>query len=134
MNHFLKLFSIAALTFLALDFIWLLLIAKKTYQEQLGSLLGPTKLIPASVFYVLYLIGILFFVVYPALEKGSLVYALSAGAFLGLLCYGTYDLTNLATIKDWPVVVTILDLVWGAVVTAATCGITVFVGRYFDWR
>lgn len=112
MNHFLKLFSIAALTFLVLDFTWLLLIARKLYQEQLGSLLGTTKLIPASIFYVLYLMGVLFFVVYPALEKGGLMYALVAGAFLGLLCYATYDLTNLATIKGWPTSVTIIDLIW----------------------
>ena len=134
MNHFLKLFSIAALTFLVLDFTWLLLIARKLYQEQLGSLLGTTKLIPASIFYVLYLMGVLFFVVYPALEKGSLMYALVAGAFLGLLCYATYDLTNLATIKGWPTSVTIIDLIWGASVTAATSGITVFVAQHFNWR
>lgn len=134
MNHFLKLFSIAAVLFLVFDFVWLLFIARKIYQEQLGSLLGPTKIIPAAIFYVLYLVGMLFFVVYPALEKDSLMYALIAGAFLGLLCYATYDLTNLATIKGWPVLVTIIDLIWGTVVTTATSGITVFVAQHFNWR
>lgn len=134
MNHFLKLFSIAAVLFLVFDFVWLLFIARKIYQEQLGSLLGPTKIIPAAIFYVLYLVGMLFFVFYPALEKDSLMYALIAGAFLGLLCYATYDLTNLATIKGWPVLVTIIDLIWGTVVTTATSGITVFVAQHFNWR
>ncbi|MBO0474988.1 DUF2177 family protein [Enterococcus ureasiticus] len=134
MNHYVKLFSVAAVAFLALDFIWLLFIAKKIYQDYLGYLLGPTKIIPAAVFYILYLIGILFFVIYPAIEKESLMYAISAGALLGVLCYGTYDLTNLSTIKDWPLFVTIIDLVWGGFVTAATCGITVFVAQHFNWR
>ncbi|WP_375179702.1 DUF2177 family protein [Enterococcus rotai] len=134
MNHFLKIFITAALAFLVLDFTWLLFIARKTYQEHLGSLLGTTKIMPAALFYVVYLFGVLFFVVYPALEKGSLMYALLAGAFLGFLCYATYDLTNLATIKDWPIFVTTIDLIWGAFVTAATSGITVFVAQQFNWR
>ncbi|ALS00801.1 hypothetical protein ATZ33_05285 [Enterococcus silesiacus] len=134
MNHFLKLFSVAAITFLVLDFAWLLFIARKMYQEQLGNLLGTTKIIPAAIFYVLYLVGLLFFVVYPALEKNSLMYALLAGALLGLLCYATYDLTNLATIKGWPALVTVIDLIWGAAVTATTSGITVFVAQHFNWR
>ncbi|WP_348922965.1 DUF2177 family protein [Enterococcus rotai] len=134
MNHFLKIFITAALAFLVLDFTWLLFIARKTYQEHLGSLLGTTKIMPAALFYVVYLFGVLFFVVYPALEKGSLMYALLAGAFLGFLCYATYDLTNLATIKDWPIFVTTIDLIWGAFVTAVTSGITVFVAQQFNWR
>lgn len=134
MSSYLKLFGIAAVSFLVLDFVWLLFIARKMYQEYLGGLLGQTKLIPAALFYVLYLVGILFFIVYPALEKNSLIYALSAGALLGLLCYGTYDLTNLATIKDWPILVTSVDLVWGAFVTAATSGITFFIAQLFNWR
>lgn len=134
MNHFLKIFITAALAFLVLDFTWLLFIARKTYQEHLGSLLGTTKIMPAALFYVVYLFGVLFFVVYPALEKGSLMYALLAGAFLGFLCYATYDLTNLATIKDWPILVTTIDLIWGAFVTAVTSGITVFVAQQFNWR
>lgn len=134
MNHFLKVFSVAAVTFLVLDFAWLLLIARKMYQEQLGNLLGATKIIPASIFYLLYLVGLLFFVVYPALEKNSLMYALLAGALLGLLCYATYDLTNLATIKGWPALITVIDLIWGAAVTAVTSGITVFVAQHFNWR
>ncbi|MGX7245182.1 DUF2177 family protein [Enterococcus quebecensis] len=134
MSYLLKLYSVSAVTFLTFDFIWLLLIAKKLYQEQLGGLMGQTKLVPAIVFYVIYLMGIVFFVVNPALEKGSLLYALVAGGFLGFLCYGTYDLTNLATLKDWPYLVTIIDLIWGTVVTASVSGITVYVAQHFNWR
>ncbi|MEI5995525.1 DUF2177 family protein [Candidatus Enterococcus mansonii] len=134
MNHFIRLFSVATLSFLVLDFVWLLVVAKKMYQEYLGSLLGQTRIIPAVLFYGLYLLGLLFFVVYPALEKDSLIYALSAGAFLGLLCYATYDLTNLATIKDWPILVTSIDLIWGAFVTAVTSGITFYIAQHFNWR
>lgn len=134
MNYFMKLFGTAAGLFLVLDFIWLLLIARKLYQEQLGHLLGSTKILPAVLFYILYLIGLLFFIIYPALAKESVLYAFLAGAFLGVLCYGTYDLTNLATLKNWPLIVTILDLIWGGFVTGVTCSVTVLIAQHFNWR
>lgn len=134
MVEWIKLYLIATVAFVVVDFIWLLFIARKLYQEQLGSLLGPTKILPAVIFYLLYLAGILFFAVYPAIEKGSLTHALIAGGFLGLLCYGTYDLTNLATIKDWPALITVIDLVWGTFVTAATSGITYFIAQLVNGR
>lgn len=124
-----KLYLIAAVTFLGLDFVWLLVIARKLYQEQLGGLLGQAKLAPAVLFYALYIAGVLFFAVNPAIDKGSLSYAIVAGGFLGLLCYGTYDLTNLSTLKDWPVLVTVLDLIWGTTVTAITSGVTYFIAQ-----
>ncbi|MGO3604460.1 Uncharacterized membrane protein [Enterococcus malodoratus] len=134
MISWVKIFGVAAVSFLALDAFWLLIIARKMYQQYLGNLMGQTKFAPAAIFYVLYLIGLLFFVINPALEKSSLFYAIAAGGFLGLLCYGTYDLTNLATIGKWPVFVTVVDLIWGTFVTAAVSGITVFVTQHFNWR
>ena len=134
MFDWLKLYLVAAVTFVGLDFVWLLLIARKLYQEQLGGLLGQAKIVPAVIFYLLYLVGILFFVVNPAIEKESLFYAIIAGGFLGLLCYGTYDLTNLSTIKDWPILVTSLDLVWGTFVTATTSGITYLIAQWINGR
>lgn len=92
------------------------------------------KVWSGSHFYLIYLIGILFFIVNPALEKNSLFYAIAAGGFLGLLCDGTYDLTNLATIANWPVRVTVADLIWGTFVTATVSGITVFVAQHFNWK
>ncbi|WP_137665943.1 DUF2177 family protein [Enterococcus hulanensis] len=134
MSNILKLFGTATVSFLVLDLLWLLLFARRMYQNNLGHLLGQTKFMPAAIFYMIYLIGILFFVVHPSLEKGSLFYAIAAGGFLGLLSYGTYDLTNLATIKNWPAIITIIDLIWGTVVTASVSGITVFVAQHFNWR
>ena len=104
------------------------------YQDHLGHLMGQTKIVPAVLFYLLYLIGILFFIVTPALEKDSLFYAVAAGGFLGLLCYGTYDLTNLATLNNWPAFITGVDLIWGTAVTAAVSGVTVYVAQQFNWR
>jgi len=134
MISWIKIFGAAAISFLALDLFWLLVLARKMYQDNLGHLMGQTKFVPAVIFYVLYLLGVLFFVVNPALEKGNLLYALAAGGFLGLLCYGTYDLTNMATLNDWPTMVTIADLIWGTFVTAAVSGITFFVAQHFNWR
>lgn len=134
MGSLIKMFGVAAVSFLVLDFIWLLIIAKKMYQEHLGHLMGQTKVVPAAIFYLIYLIGILFFIVNPALEKDSLIYGILAGGFLGLLCYGTYDLTNLATINGWPSIVTIADLIWGTFVTATVSGITIYAAQHFNWR
>ncbi|MCM6881632.1 DUF2177 family protein [Enterococcus italicus] len=134
MVNLLKLFGVSAASFLVLDLLWLLVFARRMYQENLGHLMGQTKIVPAVIFYGIYLIGILFFIVNPALEKGSLFYAIAAGGFLGLLCYGTYDLTNMATLNNWPAMITIIDLIWGTFVTAAVSGFTVFVAQHFHWR
>ncbi|MBO0469091.1 DUF2177 family protein [Enterococcus sp. DIV0242_7C1] len=134
MNFSFKLFGTTALVFLILDFIWLFLISKKMYQNYLGDLMGQTKILPAVLFYLIYVIAVLFFVIQPAIEKESLLFAIGAGALFGLVCYGTYDLTNLATLKNWPGVITIIDLIWGMFVTATTCGITVYLAEHFNWR
>ncbi|MGG5372625.1 DUF2177 family protein [Enterococcus sp. AZ196] len=134
MVNLLKLFGVAAASFLVLDLLWLLVFARRMYQENLGHLMGQTKIVPAVIFYGIYLIGLLLFIVTPALEKGSLFYAIAAGGFLGLLCYGTYDLTNMATLNNWPAMITIIDLIWGTFVTAAVSGFTVFVAQHFHWR
>lgn len=134
MGNLLKLFGVAAVSFLVLDLLWLLVFARRMYQDNIGHLMGQTKFVPAAIFYVIYLIGILFFIVNPALEKDSLFFAIAAGGFLGLLCYGTYDLTNMATLNNWPAMITIVDLIWGTFVTAAVSGITVFVAQHFNWR
>ncbi|MFQ7233647.1 MAG: DUF2177 family protein [Enterococcus hulanensis] len=134
MVNLLKLFGVSAASFLVLDLLWLLVFARRMYQENLGHLMGQTKIVPAVIFYVIYLLGILFFIVNPSLEKGSLFYAIAAGGFLGLLCYGTYDLTNMATLNNWPAKITIIDLIWGTFVTSAVSGFTVFVAQHFHWR
>jgi len=102
--------------FFLIDMVWLGVVAKSFYRRHLGYLMGPKVVWPAAVlFYLLFIAGLLVFAVRPALVAAAPLKALFLGAFLGLLAYATYDLTNLATIKDWPVIVTAVDLVWGAV-------------------
>jgi len=125
--QFLKLYIITMVIFFLVDIVWLGVISKKLYKEYLGHLMSPTvNWAAALVFYFLFIAGLVFFVIQPALEKESLTYAITVGAFFGLITYGTYDLTNLATLKDWPLTITIIDLVWGTFLNAATAGLTYF--------
>ncbi len=125
--QFLKLYLITFVVFFLVDILWLGFISKKLYKEYLGHLMGPVNWPAALIFYVLFIGGLVFFVITPALEKESLLYAISVGAFFGLIAYGTYDLTNLATLKDWPVTITVIDLIWGTFLNATTAGITYYV-------
>ena len=123
---FLKLYCIAFPIFFALDMIWLGLVAKNFYTRQIGFLMkSHANWTAAILFYLLFLAGLVVFVVTPAVEEGSWVRALLFGAFFGLITYATYDLTNLATLKDWPLVLTVVDLMWGTVlagsVSVGTC-------------
>lgn len=108
-----------ACTLLALDVIWLTLMVDRLYGAHLpGMLLGGFRLVPAMLFYLLYIAGIVYFAVMPALARDSIRLAAINGALLGLLCYGTYDLTNHATLKVWSTIVTVADMVWGTLLTA----------------
>jgi uncharacterized membrane protein len=109
------------LSLVALDSVWLGFISKSFYQKHLGFIFGEKFVLwPAIIFYLLFAYGILFFVLTPALEMKSIGTALFRGAILGLVAYATYDLTNQATISKWPLVVTLVDIVWGMFVTSAT--------------
>ncbi|MCI0130275.1 DUF2177 family protein [Vagococcus sp. CY53-2] len=131
MNQFLKLFGISAVIFLMFDLFWLLVVSKNLYQTFIGELLGDVKVTPAIIFYFVYLVGVVFFVLIPGIDKQSIFYTISSGALFGFICYSTYDLTNLATIKNWPVTMTIIDLVWGTSVTAITSAIVYFINFNF---
>lgn len=110
----------SAVSFLALDALWLGVVAQKLYQREFGPmLLEKPNMAAAVAFYALYLVGIVFFAVKPAIEAGSWSRAVLNGALFGLIAYATYDLTNLATLKGFPVRVVAPDLIWGAVVTTA---------------
>jgi uncharacterized membrane protein len=125
---FIKLFFIALPVFFVIDMIWLTLIAKKFYREQIGFLMKQDIVwYAAIIFYLLFIAGLVVFVITPAIEKHSWKHAVFYGAFFGLITYATYDLTNLATIKDWPVLVTIVDLVWGMVLSASISTVTYFI-------
>lgn len=126
----LKIYGMTFLVFFLVDLVWLGVISKNLYRKYLGHLMTPNvNWIAALLFYVLFIAGLVFFVVNPALEKESLRYAILAGGFFGLIAYGTYDLTNLATLKDWPLTITVIDLLWGTFLNAATSGLTFLLAR-----
>ncbi|MGS0544701.1 DUF2177 family protein [Pseudomonas sp. Y5-11] len=107
--------------FLLLDGIWLGVLMAPTYRELLGSLmLEKPLLVPAAVFYCLYVVGCVQFVVLPALSWQR---AAKLGALLGLVAYGTYDLTNWATLRGWSVPVSLMDWAWGTFATAVACSV-----------
>ena len=118
-NTFL-LYLVTLAIFFLIDMVWLGLVAKNFYRRQLGEMLSPKINWPAAIlFYLLFIAGLLLFVVAPALERGGALQALWQGALFGLIAYATYDLTNLATLRNWPILVTIVDLAWGAVLGGA---------------
>lgn len=109
----------SAIAMLALDAIWLTTMVPRLYKPALGDLLAdPPNLRVAALFYLLYVAGIVFFAVLPAVEHRSWLAALGTGALLGLVAYGTYDFTNLSTLKNWPLTLSLVDVAWGAVVTS----------------
>lgn len=120
-----KLYFITLFVFLGLDSIWLLFIAKSYYAEKLGYLMAKNpNLIAALIFYLLFVVSMVVLVLTPALKNNSLSQAIMLGAFLGLVSYSTYDLTNLATIRDWPLIITIIDMILGTVLSGAVAGIS----------
>lgn len=122
---FLKLYLIALPIFFAIDFIWLGFVARKFYQGQIGILMKTNINWPAAIiFYLLFLLGLVLFVISPAVEKKSLFTAIVMGGLFGFFAYATYDLTNLATLKNWPLTVSIVDMIWGVILSASVSTIT----------
>jgi uncharacterized membrane protein len=130
-RNIIKHYLITLLSFLVLDAIWLGLIAQPFYQAQIGFLLAENpNWLAAGMFYLLYVAGLYSFVVEPGLRgETSPVRAALRGGFFGLVAYATYDLTNLATIDRWPLLLTAVDLVWGATLGALTTLAAVWAGR-----
>ena len=127
---FAKLFLIALPVFFAIGMVWLVVVAKNFYQEQIGFLMKPDiNWLAAIIFYLLFITGLIVFVITPAMVRQSWVHALLYGALFGLVTYATYDLTNLATVKDWPLLVTVVDLVWGSVLAASVSVITYLIAN-----
>lgn len=116
-----------------LDFVWLGYLSKKLYASEMGSLLlEKPNMVAALLFYVIYVIGVIVFVVNPALEKGSLMHAAGYGALFGLVAYATYDLTNLAVIKGFTTKIVVIDLLWGTLLTAVGASVAyLVVSRWF---
>jgi uncharacterized membrane protein len=122
---FITLYVISVPVFFIIDMIWLGFVASSFYKNQLGDLM-EISWVPAVAFYLVYLIGLIFFVVYPSVEAGSWKMALVYGALFGFFTYATYDMTNLATLKDWPIAVVVVDIAWGTVLGAAVAAVTYY--------
>ena len=129
-KQMLVMYLITLAVFFLVDMVWLGVVAKGFYRRHLRSLLSPNiNWAAAILFYLLFIVGLLVFVIKPALVGGEPLKALFLGALLGLISYATYDLSNLATLKDWPLVVTVVDLVWGSVLGGSVSFVSVVLGR-----
>lgn len=125
MAQFFKLYGIAFILFLVIDLIWLGLIAKNLYQNQIGTLLKTnTNWTAAIIFYLLFIGGLVFFAIQPSITSATLWKAMLYGALFGFMTYATYDLTNLATLEGWPIQITIIDLLWGSFLGASVSSLT----------
>lgn len=123
----------SAVAFLAMDSVWLTLMAERLYRPSIGHLmLDKFQYGPAVLFYAIYVIGVVVLAVSPALDKGQWSSALLLGGLLGLVAYGAYDMTNQATLRGWPWRLTLIDLCWGTVVTGVASTVGYAVTRWVD--
>lgn len=126
----LKLYLVSLAAFLAIDLLWLGLVMRSFYRQQIGFLMSPAVNWPVAIlFYLLFVAGLLFFVILPGLQEKSSKVVLLRGAFFGLVTYATYDLTNLATLKDWPALFSIVDLAWGTFLSISVSWVAYQAGR-----
>lgn len=117
--------------FLVIDMVWLGVVAREFYSRQIGFLLTDNvNWAAAIIFYLLFVYGLVVFAISPALLAKSAVKALKLGGLFGLICYATYDLTNLATLSGWPVLVTVVDMVWGTVLGGLVAYLSYFLNGY----
>jgi len=126
---FLTLYFISVPLFFVIDLLWLGVIAKNIYQERLGHLLVEVNWLAAVIFYLIFLAGLTFFATYPAVLSGKLVTAILYGAFFGFVTYATYELTNLALVKDWPLSIVFIDIAWGTFLGAFVTGSTSYIWK-----
>jgi uncharacterized membrane protein len=125
LSTFLKLYAVALVSFLVIDLVWLGVVARSFYQAQMGHLMrANVNWAAAIVFYLVFIVGIIVLVVWPAIERQSLSRALLLGALFGLVTYAAYDLTNLATLEGFPLRVALVDMVWGMVLCMSISAIT----------
>jgi uncharacterized membrane protein len=109
-------YLVGAVAFFAIDFIWLAKVAPKLYRDNIGHLMADKPNVPAAIaFYSIFLVGLLVFVIIPALEKSSLAHAAIYGALFGFFTYATFDLTSNAIFKNWPFKITVIDMLWGTI-------------------
>ena len=131
--YYIKLYFVTLAAFLAIDAVWLALVARTFYRKYLDWLMAANpNWIAALAFYLLFVVGVLVFVVVPGVEDGSLRTTLLKGALFGLIAYGTYDLTNQATVKNWPLTITAVDMVWGTALSVAVSYIGFVAGKWLS--
>jgi len=132
MPTLLSAYGIALVLFAGLDAIWLTTMGASLYRATLGDVLAPTvRLLPAIAFYLLFPLGIVVFAASPGLKSGSPSEAGLYGALLGLVTYATYDLTNHATLRNWTLKITVIDMLYGMIVVAAVAAVTVVILQWF---
>jgi uncharacterized membrane protein len=130
MKRYITAYLVVGLVFLAVDAVWLSLMADRLYRPLLGPLLAPEfKLMPAVLFYLIYVAGTVFFAVVPAFATNRVGTAELRGALFGFCAYSTYDLTNHATLAGWPAIVSVADIVWGSTLTALSATVGFLVAR-----
>lgn len=128
----LKLYFITLIAFLGIDSLWLGLVAPSFYKSQIGFIMAENpNFLAAGLFYLLFIFGMVIFIVEPGVREQTLMQAVARGALFGLVTYATYDLTNLATLQGWPILVTVVDLIWGTVLSAAVTLVSVWAGKRF---
>lgn len=129
--QYLSIYLLTIPVFFLIDMLWLGLVASKFYKAQIGFLLGPVNWPAAILFYLIYIVGIIIFAVHPALLAGSFSKAILFGALFGFFAYATYDFTNLATLKDWPLLVSMVDVLWGTILTSSVAGASYYLAKTF---
>ena len=133
MQTFISAYIATIVIFLAIDFVWLKYVALTFYRTNLGDLmLDQPKLGIAAGFYLMYAAAVVVLAVLPALRANDWSTALLYGALLGMAAYGTYDITNLATLRNWPAIVSIVDWIWGTVLTGIVALLAFYVTRWFQ--
>lgn len=125
-SSFVGVYLLSLPVFLVVDLLWIGIFANSFYDSQIGHLRGPIHWPAAIAFYLIFMLGLTYFVMYPAVTSGTVASAVLAGALFGFFTYAAYDLTNMATLKDWPLLMTLVDIAWGTVLGATVSGLTVF--------
>lgn len=132
-SYYLKLYLLTVPVFFAIDLIWLGIVAKSFYHNNLSHLLSPdVNWAAALIFYFMYIAGIILFAVKPGLDAGSLAKAAIWGALFGFFTYATYDLTNMATLRDWPLKVVVVDIAWGTLLCTLVASGSYLLGRWLN--
>jgi uncharacterized membrane protein len=130
-SYYLKLYVLTVPVFFVIDIIWLGVIARGFYRRNLGFILSPDVNWPAAVtFYLIYIAGIIIFAVRPALASGTLRDAALLGGLFGFFTYATYDLTNMATIKGWPLKIVLIDILWGTCLCILVAGLSFLIAKW----